>query len=224
MNEIKLNLMWTIFWLFCAYSLYTLLVTFIRHDNKGTEIFKNLRIPPVLALYFLVPCVALYLTYKTFGEIGGRLFWILTLFILLTSYFLMLYILVMPEWPVGKFLQIYRVPLKAIRILLSFNFAACLLIIGLCSFVLHKVPHELEDHSATLAQLHSKADQSERDQKESQERIRAVQETATTNVLKDSIGLLTALVSCGTAFMTFLSHKALSHNGSDSKSPGDAKA
>ncbi|HKC64986.1 MAG TPA: hypothetical protein VKB86_15195 [Pyrinomonadaceae bacterium] len=205
MNDIKLDLMWTIFWVFCGHSFYTALVTFIRHDDKGSEVFKNLRIPLIVAIYFLTPCIAMYLVYEAFGEVRNWIFWGITLFVMPLSFFIMLYILVMPEWPVGKFLQIYRVPVKVIRYLLSINFAACVLIIALCILVLIKVPQAIkEEHGEKVTNLQADVDNAERDQNVRREEIKIIREEATTSVLKDYITLLAAVFGLVSGTLTFV--------------------
>jgi hypothetical protein len=175
MNGTKLDLLWTIFGVFCAHSFYTALVTFIRHDDKGSEVFKNLRIPLIVAIYFLTPCIAMYLTYEAFGEVRNWIFWAITFLVMPLSFFIMLYILVMPEWPVGMFLQIYRVPVKIIRYLISINFAACVLIIALCTLILIKVPQAIkEEQGGRATNLQADVEKVEMDQRVRREEIKII--------------------------------------------------
>src|SRR5260370_41138717 len=62
------------FLVYCIYAVYCSLVVFKRPNNPG-DIFSSFRIPVVVFVYFLVPCLALYLLYKAFCGVHGRTFW-----------------------------------------------------------------------------------------------------------------------------------------------------
>lgn len=203
MSDIKPDLIRMLFLLFCGCSLYTALVTFLRHDNKGNEVFKNLRVPVIVAMYFLIPCVALYLVHKAFGDVRTELFWGISSLLLIISFFIMLYILTMPEWPVGMFLQMHRVPLKIIRYLLSINSAICVLIIGLCSFLVIKVPQAIEEkHGNAFTELQADVEKLELDQRTRRVAIKTIKEEATTDLLVQHINLVTSSIAFGTVFLT----------------------
>src|SRR5258708_21944105 len=56
----------------------------------------------------------------------------------------MLYILTVPDWPIGKFLQIDIVPVTLIRTLVSVNFAGSLLIAIMCGIVIVQTPRAIQ--------------------------------------------------------------------------------
>src|ERR1035437_8687232 len=137
MPLVQLDLIWTIFAVFCGYSLYTSFVSFMWED-KGRSVFQNLRIPVVVFLYFLVPCVALFLLNLAYAGVR-QLAWTFVLatgFVLSVSFVVMLYILTVPDWPVGKFLQIHKVPVSLIRALVSVNAVGSLLIAAMCGIII----------------------------------------------------------------------------------------
>jgi hypothetical protein len=141
MPRVQLDLIWTIFAVFCGYSLYTSFVSFMWED-KGRSVFQNLRIPVVVFLYFTVPCVALFLLNLAYAGVR-QLAWpfvVATVFILSISFVVMLYILTVPDWPVGKFLQIHKLPVSLIRTLLSINAGASMLIVIVCSIMIAQAP------------------------------------------------------------------------------------
>jgi hypothetical protein len=145
MPPVQLDLAWTIFFVFCGYSVYTSLVSFMW-DEKGRRVFQNLRIPLFVFIYFVVPCVALFLVNRAFGGVQ-QLSWpfvLATGFILSISFVVMLYILTVPDWPMGKFLQIDRVPVSFIRTLLSVNFAGSLLIALICTIIIVQTPRAIQ--------------------------------------------------------------------------------
>jgi len=202
MLSIKLDLIWTIFWVFCSYSLYTPIVAFMW-EEKGQRVFQNLRIPVVVFLYFLVPCVALFLLNTAFSGIQ-QLRWefaIATGFVLSLSFFLMLYILTVPDWPVGKFLQIDKVPVSVIRTLLSVNFAGSLLIAIACSVIIIKEPQAIQQQGKeqVFQELKAHRLQLDKEKSRSSEAISEILNEARTKVFDDYIksaqGVLTLFTS-----------------------------
>jgi hypothetical protein len=172
MPPVQLDLTWTIFAVFCFYSLYTPIVSFMWAE-KGRIVFQNLReIPVVVFLYFLVPCLALFLLNKAYSGVQ-QVEWpfvLSTCFILGISFFVMLYILTVPDWPIGKLLQIGKVPVGFIRALLSVNVVGSLLIAAMCGAIIIQSPQAIqqqkvgekisdaEKHSWEIAQEKSKSD------------------------------------------------------------------
>src|SRR5258708_35483613 len=88
----------TVFVIYCIYALNCCLVVFKRPNNPG-EIFGSFRIPVVVFIYFLVPCLALYLIYKAFWGIHAGTFWSGVGLVFPLSFFIMLYFLQDPNWP-----------------------------------------------------------------------------------------------------------------------------
>ncbi len=209
----KVDLMWAVFYVFCGFSLYTSLVVFFRHDNKGLEVFKNLHLPFVIALYFITPCIALFLSYKAFGEIGNWIFWVMVSLILSLSFFIVFYITTMPNWPIGIFLQTHRIPLRVGRCVLSINFALSLLFIICCSFVLLNMPDIADENNSNgIVELQNKLNKIEKDKTVQQGQIRAIKEKGTENIL-NNINFITALLALMTPVITFyVSMRILDNN------------
>jgi len=68
------NFLRSAFVIYCIYALDCCLVVFKRPNNPG-EVFGRFRIPVIVFIYFLVPCVVLYLVYKAFWGIHVETFW-----------------------------------------------------------------------------------------------------------------------------------------------------
>ena len=200
----KLDLMWTIFWLYCGYQLYTSLVVFLRHDNIGKQLFQNLQLPIVVAIYFFIPCVALYLTYKTFGEFSNVIFWIALIIIFVPSFFLVFYITTMPEWPIGKFLQIQKVSLQIARRIMSLNFATSLLITIICAIVLINQPNKANNNgSSQIENLKDDIGKIEIDKKSKEKEIQEIKKEKIYNTLNSAMGLMSTIFGLSSAFLTY---------------------
>jgi hypothetical protein len=225
MNVYNIDLINTVFWLFCGYSLYTALVTFFRADNWGHLVFQNLQKPLLVSLYFILPCVALYVLRRTYGYLDPTIFWTISLTILGLSFFLMLYILAVPEWPVGRFTQIHKVPLFFIRFLLSVNFAMSLLVTVVSCYILFRVPEAVrEQHGPEVTKLQTQAAAADQDQRQRLGQIRTIQQESTAKILKEGMDLIKAAGTVLTTLATaFGSYKAL-HRGSSKKSKSDEAA
>ncbi len=133
----------TSFLVYCIYAVYCSLVVFKRPNNPG-EIFGNFRIPVVVFIYFLVPCVALYLGYKAFWGIHARTFWSGVGLVFPLSFLIMLYFLTDPTWPVGGFLQLQKLPVQLMLVLLSLNLAISVVFAGASAYALHARPLTIE--------------------------------------------------------------------------------
>src|SRR5581483_1122164 len=131
MNDLN-DFLRTVFLVYCIYAVYCCLVIFSHRPNNPANIFRTLHIPVIVFLYFLVPCVALYLAYRAFWNIHSTIFWVATAIVFPLSFFIMLYFLTDPQWPVGAFLQLEKIPNNLMLILLSANLAGSVVIVG-CS-------------------------------------------------------------------------------------------
>ena len=190
MPSVQLDLVWTMFVLFCGYSIYTSFVSFMW-DEKGRRVFQNLRVPVIVFIYFLVPCVALFLLITAFGGIR-QLTWtfmLASLFVLGLSFVVMLYILTVPDWPVGRFLQIDRVPVNVIRVLVSVNFAASLLIAVLCATIIAQAPGAIrqEGQAPKVQQLEAQNQALDAQKNESSESISEIRAAAIRTVIDDNV-------------------------------------
>lgn len=224
MDSYCINVISAIFWLFCGYSLYTALVTFFRVDNWGLVVFQNLRKPLLISLYFILPCAALFALRRTFDYLPETIFWLAWFGIVGLSFFLMLYILTVPDWPIGRLTQIHKVPLFFIRFLLSVNFALSLLVTVMALYILFRVPSQVKaTHGTDLIALKTQAAKADDEQKQKLEQIRAIRQGSTAKILNEGIDLLKSAVTCATTIGTaFASYKLLSKGESRRTKHGES--
>jgi hypothetical protein len=123
----------------------------------------------------------------------------------------MLYILAVPDWPVGRFTQIHKVPLSLIRFLLSVNFAVTLLVTVMCCYVLIRVPNQVrKNHGPEIVKLETHAEEAKEDQRQTQNQIKTIREETTAKILKEGMDLLkTAITLAGTMATVYTSFKVL---------------
>ena len=203
MPSIQLDLVWTVFAVFCGYSIYTPVVTFMWAE-KGQRVFQNLRVPVIVFVYFLVPCAALLLLIMAFDGIREPTWQFVAAsgLVLSLSFIVMLYILTVPDWPIGRFLQIDRVPVGAIRALISVNFGASLLIAIVCATIVVQAPQAIEQvgqRGQELQQLEAQTQKLDEQKDQSAERISGIRAEAVRKVIDDNVktvrGVLAALAS-----------------------------
>jgi hypothetical protein len=139
MNSLKVDIMRTLFLIYCAYAFYSCLVVFYRPDERGA-IFRNLRIPLVVFVYFLIPCVALYLVYRAFWRVHTPLFGVGVVLVLPLSFLIILYFVTSQDWPVGRLLAIDKVSTNVMRVLLSVNLALSVVVAGASAITLYAIP------------------------------------------------------------------------------------
>ncbi len=190
MPSIQLDLTWTIFVVFSFYSLYTSLVSFMW-EEKGRRVFQNLTVPLVVFIYFLVPCVALFLLNRAFAGVH-EVSWIFataTACILGLSFVVMLYILTVPDWPIGKFLQIDKVPVSLIRALVSVNFAASVLVAIVCGIIIVQAPGaiQVQGQGAAVQELEARSQQLDREKTRSVESISGIRAAAIRKVIDENV-------------------------------------
>src|SRR5258705_11564228 len=104
-KNFQVNLIHSLFIVYCLFALYSSVVAFIRPGERGA-IFQGLRIPVVVFLYFLVPCLALYFLYRAFWLVHPPLFWTAFALVGPLLFFIILYFVTSPDWPVGSLLGI----------------------------------------------------------------------------------------------------------------------
>ena len=207
MPSIQLDLMWTIFVVFSFYSLYTALVSFMW-EEKGRRVFQNLTVPLVVFVYFLVPCVGLFLLNKAFAGVH-EVSWIFTLAtgaILAVSFVVMLYILTVPDWPIGKFLQIDKVPVALIRALVSVNFAASLLIAIVCGIIIVQAPAAIQGQGqgAAVQELETRNQQLDQEKIRSVESISGIRAGAIRKVIDENVKTAQGVVAVGSSIVTLV--------------------
>ena len=85
MQNLTLNFMAVVFILYVVYALYACIAVFLRPDDRGA-IFKGLRVPILVMIYFLLPCAALYFLYRAFATTYPIVFWPVAVLLGGTSY------------------------------------------------------------------------------------------------------------------------------------------
>lgn len=191
MPHVQLDLVWTVFVIFCGYSLYTPFVSFMWAE-KGQRVFQNLKkVPIIVFVYFLVPCVALFLLNKAYSGVQqpALTFVLASAFILGISFVVMLYILTVPTWPIGKFLQIDRLPVSLIRTLVSINAGGSLLVAIVCGIIIVQTPRALQRQGQqdTVTRLEAQNQQLEREKAKSTGSISGIRADAIRKVIDDDV-------------------------------------
>jgi hypothetical protein len=202
----KLNeLMRTGFVIYCIYALNCCLVVFKRTNNPG-DIFGRFKIPVLVVIYFLVPCLALYLIYRAFWGIHAGKFWTGFGLVFPLSFFIMLYFLQDPNWPVGSFLHLERIPAQIMIVLLSLNLAISVVFAGAGAYALwarratiEAGPRAQEFRSAT-----ENLEKAQGEERAHETQLRAIQSEATTTVFSKYGELVKVLLPLITALLTFL--------------------
>lgn len=207
----KLDLMQVIYFIYCIYALYSCFVVFYRPDERG-KIFRNLRIPLVVFLYFFTPCIALFLIYKAFWGVQVHLYWLGVLLVLPVSFFIILYFVTSQDWPVGTILCIDRISPKTMRVFLSINFTVSLLVVIVCGTTICLVPEAISKGRA--AQKYQEITRTikglEKEKAKGEIQVGEIRREATTKVLDNFFSLLTAMIAFPTTIVSFLiSMKAL---------------
>lgn len=226
MPPVQLDLTWTVFVVFCGYSLYTSFVSFTWKE-KGRRVFQNLRIPVVVFIYFLVPCVALFLVNVAHGGVR-QLAWTFVLstgFVLSISFVVMLYILTVPDWPVGKFLQIDKVPVSLIRALVSVNAVGSLLIAAMCGIIIVQAPRAIQrqGQGAIVNELEARNQHLDQEKSKSTGSISGIRAAAIRKVIDDNVKTAQAIVGlCSTAVLLLGSLRALGGKKKSSQEEGEA--
>ena len=207
LNDILLSL----FILYCLYALYACFVSFYRPGDPG-EIFSRLRIPPLIFFYFLLPCVALFVLHRAFWHLKPGCFWGGAAFIVPISFFIIVYFVTSPDWPIGRVLAVHMVPRGAMRFLLSLNFTVCLLVVIICAITLVRLPSRLnrspdaKTYDAAIKEL----DKAEEEQEIRRAEVNEIRSRTISEILKEFTGLLGSLVAILSAIASFLvSWKAL---------------
>jgi len=193
------------FLVYCIYALYCCLVVFNRPNNPG-EIFRSFKIPVVVFIYFLVPCLALYLVYQAFWQIHTAVFWWGVGLVFPLSFFIMLYFLTDPNWPVGSFLQLQKLPVLPVLILLSLNLAISVVFAGASSYALYARPVTIES-GARAVEFRTATENIQKLQTEErvhETQIRAIQSEATTTIFAKYGDLFKVLFPLITALLTFM--------------------
>jgi len=131
---------------FIVYAVYASLAVFISPTNRG-QLFKQLKIPIVVFLYFLLPCAALYMLFRAFATTYPAIFWAAAISLGGLSYFIFLCFVTAPDWPVGKALGLEKVSERAIRVALVVNFALASFVLAGSGITLHLLPHAIENSS-----------------------------------------------------------------------------
>ena len=193
------------FLVYCIYALYCCLVVFNRPNNPG-EIFRSFKIPVVVFIYFLVPCLALYLVYQAFWQIHTAVFWWGVGLVFPLSFFIMLYFLTDPNWPVGSFLQLQKLPVLPVLILLSLNLAISVVFAGASAYALHARPAAIQagPRAQQFRSVTENLEKAQGEEREHETQLRAIQSEATTTVFSKYGELLKVLLPLITAFVTFL--------------------
>src|SRR2546426_2669022 len=204
MTSLK-DLIRTLFLIYCIYAFYSCLVVFYRPGDRGS-IFRNLRIPVVVFLYFLIPCVALYLIYRAFWGIHMTLFWSGVVLVLPLSFFIILYFVTSPDWPVGKVLQLDKVSVPVMLVLLSLNLALSVVAAGVGVVTLYALPRTIE--TGARAQEFREATQTleklQGEEKHQRTQVQGIQREAITRVFGEWGDLLKVLLPLITSVITFL--------------------
>ena len=227
MPPVKLDLIWTIFWVFCGYSVYTSFVSFMW-EAKGKRVFRNLTIPLVVFVYFLVPCIALYLLNTAFSDVN-QFAWKFVIpfsFILSLSFVVMLYILTVPDWPVGKFLQIGKVPVSAIRFLVSVNFSGSLLIAIVCGIIVVQAPRNIQQQGQGMVvqELEARGRQLDEEKSRSNETISEIHAVAIRSVIDDIVTTAQGVITLGVSLVgLFVSIRALGGKKNSEEKQGESK-
>jgi hypothetical protein len=205
-NNLRVDLMHALFLLYCAFAVYSSVVAFVRPGEVGAAIFQNLRIPVVVFLYFLVPCVALYFIYRAFWPVHPPLFWSSLLLVGPLSFFIILYFVTSPDWPIGKLLMVSKMPTDVMRVLLSLNFALCLLVAiagAVTTYALpgkiKQGPHAAEFHEATqsLEKLGDEATQK-------QTQVQVIKREAVSSVFKEWNDVVKIVLTFITTVLSFV--------------------
>jgi hypothetical protein len=202
----------TVFLVYCIYALYCCLVVFNRPDNPG-EIFRSFRIPVVVFIYFLVPCLALYLVYKAFWGIHAGTFWSGVGLVFPLSFFIMLYFLTDPNWPVGAFLQLQKLPVQLMLILLSLNLAISVVFASASAYALHARPVTIKTgvRAQEFRSVTESLEKLQGEERAHETQLRAIQSEATTTVFSKYGDLLKVLFPLITALVTFLTSMLALH-------------
>jgi hypothetical protein len=209
MNDTK-DLLRTGFVIYCVYAIYSSLVVFFRPNNPGV-VFGSLRIPILVFLYFLAPCVSLYLHYRAFWNTHAGTFWVGLTLVFPLSFFIMLYFLSSPDWPVGAVLQLQKMPSSVVIVLLSLNMAVSVVVAGGSAITLYLRPAAIE--SSARAQEYKNATDNiaklQNEEKAQQAQVEGIKREATSavfqnwsDILKVFISLLTAVVTFATSMIT----------------------
>jgi hypothetical protein len=198
------ELLRTLFYIYCIYAIYCSLVVFNRPNNPG-EIFRSLRIPVVVFVYFLFPCVALYYSYNAYWDIHSGAFWTCVGLVGPLGYFIMLYFLTDPSWPVGTFLHLEKLSTPIVIVLLSLNLAFSVVVAGTSATVFYTRPSaiqqsgkepQFETASKGLASLQNQ-------EQVHQEQLQGIKREATTTLVEKYGPLFTVLIPLITALVTF---------------------
>jgi len=194
-------------------------------DAKGKLVFRNLQIPVVVLVYFLVPCVALALTNVAFGDVHHMTwpFGIATWFILSLSFVVMLYILTVPDWPIGRLLQIDKLDVRFIRALISVNFGGSLIIAVIAGTVILQTATTIREQQQgqELEKLEARNQQLEQEKTQQSDAISGIRSTAILSVintfvktLQGIVTLLAGVLGVVVTFRTLSGKKQLSNDSS----------
>jgi hypothetical protein len=199
------NFMRTAFVIYCIYALDCCLVVFKRPNNPG-EIFGSFRIPVLVFAYFLLPCLALYLVYKAFWNIHVGTFWCAVGLVFPLSFFIMLYFLQDPNWPVGSFLQLQKLPVQLVIVLLSLNLAISVVFGCASAYTLYSRPAAIAagPRAQEFRTATENLEKAQADERAHETQVRAIQSEATTTLFTKYGDLLKVLLPLITAIVTFL--------------------
>jgi len=199
------DFMRTAFVIYCIYALDCCLVVFKRPNNPG-EIFGSFRIPVVIFIYFLVPCVVLYFVYKAFWGIHAATFWFGVGLVFPVSFFIMLYFLQDPNWPVGSFLQLQKLPVQLMLVLLSLNLAISVVFGCASAYALYSRPAAIAagPRAQEFLSATENLEKAQGEERVHETQVRAIQSEATTTLSSRYGELLKVLLPLLTAIVTFL--------------------
>jgi len=199
------DFMRTAFVIYCIYALDCCLVVFKRPNNPG-EIFGSFRIPVVIFIYFLVPCVVLYFVYKAFWGIHAATFWFGVGLVFPVSFFIMLYFLQDPNWPVGSFLQLQKLPVQLMLVLLSLNLAISVVFGCASAYALYSRPAAIAagPRAQEFLSATENLEKAQGEERVHETQVRAIQSEATTTLFSRYGELLKVLLPLLTAIVTFL--------------------
>ena len=120
--------------------------------------------------------------------------------ILILSFVVMLYILTVPNWPIGRFLQIHMVPVSIIRITVSVNVAVSLVVAVISVTIIRGTPGAIQTQGqeSTFQRLELTKDKLDEQRTSSIEFISDLRVEAVKKVIDDYIstanGILTLVV------------------------------
>jgi hypothetical protein len=171
--------------------------------------------------------VALFLVNVAYGGVR-QLAWTFVLstgFVLSISFVVMLYILTVPDWPVGKFLQIDKVPVSLIRALVSVNAVGSLLIAAMCGIIIVQAPRAIQrqGQGAIVSELEARNQHLDQEKSKSTGSISGIRAAAIRKVIDDNVKTAQSIVwLCSSVLLLLGSLRALGRKKKSSQGEGEA--